>query len=69
MKKHPLRLTPAPRMLTPDAYDKAVTPIVPQGDYLLVRNELNLLDCDDLRDYAQNAFLSAGAERIPVMGA
>ena len=56
-------------MLTPDAYDKAVTPIVPQGDYLLVRNELNLLDCDDLRDYAQNAFLSAGAERIPVMGA
>ena len=36
--------------------DKAVTPILRQGDYPLVPDELKLLHCEDFRDDAQHAF-------------
>jgi hypothetical protein len=36
--------------------DKAVTPILRQGDYPLVPDELKLLHCEDFHDDAQHAF-------------
>jgi hypothetical protein len=36
--------------------DKALTPILRQGDYPLKPNELKLLHCEDFRDDAQHAF-------------
>ena len=46
--------------------DKAVTPILRQGDYPLVPDELKLLHCEDFRDDAQHAFHLEDRVRPPV---